>query len=92
MGGLDELQRLPIAPLLLKSILVISAPILLLATVYFYLVPNVFKVGGVWNIESQLNSLPDRIQEGASCLLALRVCHSLAICSTSRIVSRSVGK
>lgn len=44
MAALDTLQRLPVSPFLLKLVLLASTPFLLSATVYFYLVPNVFKV------------------------------------------------
>ncbi|KAF2252656.1 cytochrome P450 [Trematosphaeria pertusa] len=43
MAALDTLQRLPVSPFLLKLVLLASTPFLLSATVYFYLVPNVFK-------------------------------------------------
>ncbi|KAF2800799.1 cytochrome P450 [Melanomma pulvis-pyrius CBS 109.77] len=43
MAFFDVLQRVPISPLLLKVILVVSSPFLLLFTVYFFLVPNALK-------------------------------------------------
>ncbi|KAF2737913.1 hypothetical protein EJ04DRAFT_509878, partial [Polyplosphaeria fusca] len=43
MALLDDLQQLPLLPLLLKAILILSTPFLLVLTVYFFLVPNALK-------------------------------------------------